>query len=75
MNLGTFIIAADLAEPAEALAPRDTLRRALAMMNARGLDALPVVEGSRDATAGRFAGLLSRRDVLVVYEQALSRAV
>lgn len=74
-SLGTFIIAADLAEPADALAPRDTLRRALAVMNARGLDALPVVEGASDGTGGRFVGLLSRRDVLVVYEQALSRAV
>jgi chloride channel protein, CIC family len=71
--LDPLIVAADLAEPVEALAPTDSLRRALAAMNARGLDALPVVEAS--GTVTRFAGLLSRHDVLVVYERSLSRAV
>lgn len=71
--LDAVIVAADLAEPVEPLAPDDSLRRALAVMNARGLDALPVTEPAGDSV--RFAGLLSRHDVLVVYEQNLARAV
>jgi CBS domain-containing protein len=71
--LDAIVVAADLAEPVEPLAPRDSLRRALAVMNARGLDALPVVETNGAGT--RFAGLLSRSDVLVVYERSLARAV
>lgn len=71
-TLGPVVVAADLAEPAEALSPRDSLRRALAAMNARGLDALPVVDGGDPP---QFAGLLGRADVLRVYERALTRAV
>ncbi len=70
-ELGPVVVAADLAEPVETLSPRDSLRRALAVMNARGLDALPVTV----TDGGQFAGLLSRGDVLRVYEKALSRAV
>ena len=45
-------------------------------MNAHGLDALPVVDASDDAdVAPRFLGLLSRRDLLVVYERVVVRAV
>ncbi len=72
-SLDDVILAADLAEPVESLAPTDSLRRALAVMNARGLDALPVVE-TRDGHTS-FAGLLSRHEVLVVYERSLARAV
>jgi CIC family chloride channel protein len=71
--LDPIVVAADLAEPVEILAPTDSLRRALAAMNARGLDALPVVETHGDGA--RFVGLLSRHDVLVVYERSLARAV
>jgi CIC family chloride channel protein len=71
--LDAVIVAADLAEPVEPLSPSDSLRRALAVMNARGLDAVPVVE-SLDGVS-RFAGLLSRQEVLVVYERGLARAV
>jgi len=72
-DLDAVIVAADLAEPVDPLSPRDSLRHALAVMNARGLDALPVV----DANGGspRFAGLLGRSDVLRVYEDALARAI
>ena len=72
-NLDPVVLAADLAEPVDPLSPRDTLRRALAVMNARGIDAVPVVEPTNDGA--RFAGLLSRADVLLVYERALSQAV
>lgn len=72
-NLDPVVLAADLAEAVDPLSPRDTLRRALAVMNARGIDAVPVVESTADGA--RFAGLLSRADVLLVYERALSQAV
>jgi chloride channel protein, CIC family len=72
-DLNAVIVAADLAESAEPLGPRDSLRRALTVMNARGLDALPVVETTSGGT--RFVGLLSRHDVLVQYERRLARAV
>ena len=72
-ELDSLIVAADLAEPTDALAPRDSLRRALAAMNARGLDALPVIQPEDGVDA--FVGLLSRHDVLVAYEQTIARAV
>jgi CIC family chloride channel protein len=72
-DLAAVVLAADLAEPVESLAPDDTLRRALAVMNARGIDAVPVVE--HDGDGSRFAGLLSRGDVLLVYERALAQAI
>ncbi len=73
-ELGTVVLAADLAEPIEAVSPRDSLRRALTVMNARGVDALPIVE-SDDSRGPRFVGLLSRRDVFLVYEKSLATAV
>jgi len=42
-------------------------------MNSRGVDAMPVVEHDGDGV--RFAGLLSRGDVLLVYERALAHAI
>jgi hypothetical protein len=42
-------------------------------MNARGLDALAVIQAS--ANGQSFVGLLSRHDVLVAYEQPIARAV
>jgi CIC family chloride channel protein len=71
--LDAVIMATDLAEPVEPLTPGDSLRRALAVMNARGWDAVPVVEVVAGET--RFAGLLTRQDVLLVYEKGLARAV
>jgi chloride channel protein, CIC family len=68
-----LLVAEDLAEPVDALQPEQTLREALAAMNARGLDALPVVE-HRDGRAV-FAGLLTRADVLRAYERELAYAV
>jgi len=72
-RLDALILASDLAQETGTLSPGDSLRDALAAMNARGLDALPVVE-STDGRQ-RFAGLLSRHDVLVAYEQAIARAI
>ncbi|HEX7020188.1 MAG TPA: chloride channel protein [Gemmatimonadaceae bacterium] len=72
-QLAEVVLAADLAEPVEPLAPDDSLRRGLALMNARGLDAVPVVEGNGDHP--RFVGLLGRGDVLSLYERSLAQAV
>jgi hypothetical protein len=43
-------------------------------MNARGLDALPVIE-ARNGRAPQFLGLLTRADILLAYERALVHAV
>lgn len=68
-----LVLAEDLAEPVEPLRPGQTLREALAAMNARGLDALPVVEPQAGRTV--FVGLLSRAAVLRAYERELAYAV
>jgi CIC family chloride channel protein len=73
-DLARFLLAEDLAEPFEMLHPDQSLRQALAVMNARGLDALPVVARG-GGTAPRFLALLTRADVLVAYERALTHAV
>jgi chloride channel protein, CIC family len=68
-----LLLAEDLAEPVPPLRADQTLREALAAMNARGLDALPLVE-RRDG-AEVYVGLLSRASVLKAYERALAYAV
>jgi CIC family chloride channel protein len=68
-----LLVAEDLAEPVDPLRPEQTLREALAAMNARGLDALPVVE--RKAGVLVYAGLLSRANVLRAYERELAYAL
>ena len=72
-ELSPVLIALDLAEPTEILELAQTLREALALMNARGQDALPVVRTTEHGA--RFAGLLSRDGILQAYERTLSRAI
>jgi CBS domain-containing protein len=72
-DLAPLLVAADLADPQEPLRPDQSLRAALAAMNARSVDALPVVEPREDGAA--FVGLLSRADVLVAYEREFAHAV
>jgi CIC family chloride channel protein len=72
-DLARLLVAEDLAEPAEPLRPTLSFREALTAMNARGLDALAVVD-SREGTQ-RFVGLLARADILVAYERELTHAV
>lgn len=69
----TLLLAEDLAEPVDPLRAEQTLREALAAMNARGLDALPMVErrDGRDV----FVGLLGRGALLKAYERALAYSV
>lgn len=71
-DLARLFLAEDLAEPVEVLQPDESLRSALAAMNTRGMDALPVVDGR---AAPRFLGLLTRADILIAYERELSNAV
>lgn len=72
-DLAALLVAADLAEPQEPLRPGQSLRAALAAMNARSVDALPVVDPRGDGAA--FVGLLSRADVLVAYEREFAHEV
>jgi CIC family chloride channel protein len=71
-DLAPVLIAADLASPCEVVTPRSSLRDALRLMNARALDALPVVD---DRNRRRFVGVLSRGDVLAAYERELVHEV
>ncbi|MGH7663699.1 MAG: chloride channel protein [Gemmatimonadaceae bacterium] len=71
-DLAPLLLAADLAAPTEIVTPRDSLRSALREMNARAIDALPVVES---ASSPRFVGILSRADVLAAYERELMHQV
>jgi CIC family chloride channel protein len=71
-ELAPLLIAADLAAPVEAVMPSDSLRVALSRMNARAVDAIPVIES--DETR-RYVGVLSRADLLLAYEQELAHEV
>lgn len=68
-----ILTAEDIAEPAETIHSHASLREALSVMNARGQDALAVVE--RSPRGERFSGLLTRDGLLQAYERALKRAV
>lgn len=72
-DLAPLLVAADLAEPQEPLHPRQSLRAALAAMNARSVDTLPVVEERPEGPV--FVGLLSRADVLLAYEREFAHEV
>jgi CBS domain-containing protein len=67
------VLAGDLAEPVDPLRASQSLREALAAMNARGLDALPVVDDGDGEL--RLIGLLSRAGILEAYERELAYAV
>ena len=67
-ELSPLLLAADLATPVETVTPDRSLRDALAAMNARGLDVLPVIA---PGDGQRYLGLLSRADLLAAYERAL----
>lgn len=69
-DLAPLLIAGDVARPAEAIALSDSLLDAIHMMGVRGTASLPVVESE----SGRLAGLISRADILGVYERAVAGA-
>jgi chloride channel protein, CIC family len=70
--LEPLLVAEDLAEPVAQLRHDQSLRDALRLMNAGGLDVLPVVDGG---DAPRFVGILSRAGVLEAYERVLAHTV
>jgi len=66
--LDTLLVAADVAEPSEALAPDDSLLEAVRRMGVRGEASLPVV----DPTTGRLVGVVTRTRILALYERAVA---
>jgi CIC family chloride channel protein len=71
-ELAPLLLAADLAEPTEIAVATDTVQTALAKLNARAADLLPVVE-SEDHPI--FLGVLTRDDILASYERELMHEV
>jgi CIC family chloride channel protein len=61
-----LLVAADIAIPAEVVAPTDSVREAVRRMGVRGIGALPVV----DPHSGRLLGIVTRAHVLGAYERA-----
>jgi len=66
-RLGSVVIASDLAEPTETVAPTDTLLEAVRRMGIRGVGTLPVV----DPATGRLLGTVGRGEVLAAYARAV----
>ena len=71
-ELAPLLLAADLAEPTEIAMATDTVQTALAKLNARAADLLPVVD-SEDHPI--FLGVLTRDDILASYERELMHEV
>ena len=71
-ELAPLLLAADLAEPTEVGRPNDTLQTALAKLNARAADLLPIVESE---AYPKLLGVLTREDVLASYERELMHEV
>ncbi|MEP7065294.1 MAG: chloride channel protein [Gemmatimonadota bacterium] len=71
-DLAPLLRAADLGEPTEVALATDTMQTALAKLNARSTDLLPVVE-SEDHPI--FLGVLTRDDILASYERELMHQV
>jgi CIC family chloride channel protein len=71
-DLAPILLAADLAEPTEVAVPTDTVQTALARLNARAADLIPVVESEARPV---LLGVLTREDVLAAYERELMHQV
>ena len=71
-DLASVLLAADLAGPVDVVTPADSLRVALSRMNARAVDAIPVVESEEER---HYLGLLSRADLLAAYERELAHEI
>ena len=69
-DLADVIIAADIAQPVETLAPTDSLLDAVRRMGVRGTASLPVV----DPRTGRLLGIVGRSHVLGLYERSVAAA-
>jgi len=64
-TLGAVLMAADVAQPADTLAPDDSLLEAIRRMGVRGEGSLPVV----DPITGRLLGVVTRSQILARYER------
>ncbi|MBA2684617.1 MAG: chloride channel protein [Gemmatimonadaceae bacterium] len=71
-DLAPILLAADLAEPTEVAVVTDTVQTALAKLNARAADLLPVVQSEARPI---LLGVLTREDVLAAYERELMHQV
>ena len=71
-DLAPLLLAADLAEPTEVVLARDTVQTALAKLNARAAELLPVVESEAHPV---LLGVVTREDVLAAYERELMHQV
>jgi CIC family chloride channel protein len=71
-ELAPLLLAADLAEPTEVAVATDSVQTALAKLNARAADLLPVVESDTNPI---LIGVLTREDVLAAYERELMHQV
>jgi chloride channel protein, CIC family len=67
-DLADVLLAADLVVPTETVQLDDTLFDAMRRMGVRGTTLLPVIEAGTD----RLLGVITRGQVLTVYEQALA---
>jgi CIC family chloride channel protein len=66
--LDAVLVAADVAQPWEVLAPDDSLLDAVRRMGVRGSASLPVV----DPATGRLVGVVTRSRILGLYERAVA---
>jgi chloride channel protein, CIC family len=71
-DLAPILLAADLAEPTEVAVATDSVQTALAKLNARAADLLPIVESEAHPI---LLGVLTREDVLAAYERELMHQV
>ena len=68
--LDAVLLAADVVQPSEVLAPDDSLLEAVRRMGVRGSASLPVVDPGTE----RLVGVVNRSAVLTLYEQAVAAA-
>lgn len=71
-DLAPILLAADLAEPTEVAVMTDSVQTALAKLNARAADLVPVVESEAHPV---LLGVVTREDVFAAYERELMHQV
>jgi chloride channel protein, CIC family len=70
-TLSRVVVAADLAEDCESIAPDASLLDAMRKLGVRGASVLPVVEPE----TGRLVGLISRANIISLYERSTAAPV
>jgi len=71
-DLAPILLAADLAEPTEVAVMTDSVQTALAKLNARAADLVPVAESEAHPV---LLGVVTREDVFAAYERELMHQV